>query len=304
MRIRTIILLLLVSANQIWALEFQFISDSLRGSLGDIIRFSWVINHAPDVTLSLGEIDMEGSGIEILDQEQIPADVGTDLLFETAVYDSVGFYHFPAFVVYTEGSQGVDSLVLQGPELQIYSILTASDTTFRDIKGLHKIRVPFKLIILLWVLAFGVLVYLGYFLIKRFKTKNNQRLPERIIVPPEQAHEIALRELERLKRSKYLHLEQFKAYHSSLTHILKQYYENRYLIDALELTTSELIEKMETMGECDTQLVSETRAILETADLIKFAKGSSNEIESGAALIRTVEIVNQTKIDNEQGVTT
>ncbi|MEA3285843.1 MAG: hypothetical protein U9Q77_00515 [Candidatus Marinimicrobia bacterium] len=298
----TILLALLAITNPIWCFEAQFKADSLHGSLGDIISFAWDIKHDPTVQLSIRDIDTEGAGIEILEQQVTSQTNGSELRFETAVYDSVGVYRFPSLMVYAEGAAGLDSFFLQGPDLQIYSILTVSDTSFRDIKGLHKIRTPFNLMILLWILVAGVFSYAIYRMIKWRKTRKESVEQHKIIIPPEQAHVIALRDLEKLKRSKYLHLEQFKLYYSELTHIIKQYYENRYLLDALELTTSELMEKMESMPGCDEQIVSFTRRLLEMADLIKFAKGTSTELDSGNALTQAVEIINYTKIQNEQGV--
>jgi predicted alpha/beta-fold hydrolase len=86
-----------------------------------------------------------------------------------------------------------------------------------------------------------------------------------------------------------------------LTHILKQYYENRYLVDALEQTTSEFLATMNAMSEFDESLIRDTHGLLEKADFIKFAKASSDELESGKALNLAIDIVNRTKIQNNQG---
>lgn len=151
------------------------------------------------------------------------------------------------------------------------------------------------------VLLLLVFAYLIFYLIRRFKTSSTPAYLEKVIVPPEEAHIIALRAYESLKRSKYVRFEQFKEFYSELTYILKQYYENRYLVDALEQTTSEFRNTMESMVEFDNELISETHELLEKADFIKFAKASSDELESGKALNKAIELVNRTKIQSNQG---
>jgi len=303
-KLKLIILSFILGPRLLFSLEADFIADSLHGSLGDIISFGWTISHDPGTVLDFGEINMDATGIELLDQQVVKGDVESQLQISAAVYDSVGIYHFPSLVVYGTGAEGLDSLYLQGPDLTILSILTVSDTSFRDIKDLHRIKTPFNLMILLWLAVLGVVSYLIYYLVRRVRMPHKQIIEPRIIVPPEQAHIIALRAFEQLKRSKYLRFEQFKKFHTELSHILREYYENRYLIDALELTTSELMQILEGMIECEQEHVLTTRNILELADFIKFAKGTSTELESGEALNKAIKIVNQTKIRNEQGDTT
>ena len=299
MRLRVIIVLL--SLTQLFGLEAQFQGDSLKGSLGDIITFGWDINHSEESQLTFSDMDLEGTGIEILGRELTSIKGGSSLRFNTAIYDSVGFYTFPSSIAYVKDAKGLDSLHLRGPELEITSVLSPSDTTFRDIKGIHDIRTPINLLYVLIFVVVLIIGYLIYYLIKRLKRSGSNTSPQKIIVPPEEAHVIALRAFESLRRSKYVRFEQFKDFYSELTHILKQYYENRYLVDALEQTTSEFLITMNSMSEFDAKMISDTYSLLEKADLIKFAKARSDELESGKALNLAVDIVNRTKIQSNQG---
>lgn len=298
MNIKYIFLGILIGSRFLFAIDSEFKADSLRGSLGDIITFGWSIEHDQESRLSIRDINVDGRGIELLDQKQTKTASGSDLELQAAVYDSIGIYHFPPVTIYIESSDRIDSLLLQGPDLEIYSILTVSDTTFRDIKGLHRIKLPFNLVILLWVAAIGATSYLIYYLIRRYGKQTKETITPRLIIPPDEAHIIALRDLDKLQRSKYLRFEQFKKFYTELTRILRQYYENRYLIDALELTTSELMLKMESIAEY-AELISTTRQLLEKADLIKFAKGKSNELESGEVMSIAFSIIYRTKIKTD-----
>jgi len=300
MKFRYLFIITCLWVSSLLALEARFQADSLHGSLGDVISFSWDISHASNTLLSVGDYDLEGSGIEVLDQKLKPIKNGTQLKIEAAVYDSVGFFRFPQLLLISDGVSGIDSLILIGPELEITSILSATDTTYRDIKGLHNIRTPFNMFYVLILLGTLVLMYLIFYLFKRFHKSKDSHENIKVIIPPEEAHVIALRALEQLRRSKYLRFDQYKEFHSELTHILKVYYENRFLIDALELTTSELMEKMQSMNEFDDPFVSDTHQILTKADYIKFAKAPSNELESGEALNTAINIVKRSKVQTKQ----
>ncbi len=299
MRFHAIIFALIMT--NLFGFKAHFQGDSLKGYLGDVFTFGWEIQHDQQSKLTFSEIDLEGTGIEVLDRKLTNTENGSSLLFNAAIYDSVGIYTFPSSIVYLENADGMDSLFLRGPDIEIASVLTPADTTFRDIKGIHDIRMPINLMIVVIVLLLLVFAYLIFYLIRRFKTSSTPAYLEKVIVPPEEAHIIALRAYESLKRSKYVRFEQFKEFYSELTYILKQYYENRYLVDALEQTTSEFRNTMESMVEFDNELISETHELLEKADFIKFAKASSDELESGKALNKAIELVNRTKIQSNQG---
>ena len=299
MKLRAIIFLL--GLSQIFGLQAQFRGDSLEGSLGDIISFGWDIDHPENAELTFSDLDLDGTGIEVLERELTSTEGGSRLRFNTAIYDSVGLYTFPSTIVYVKDANGLDSLFLRGPDLTITSILSPSDTTFRDIKGIHNIRTPIHIFYILIFVVVLILAYVVYYLFSRRKNIDSKAAPVKIIVPPEEAHIIALRAFESLRRSKYVRFEQFKDFYSELTHILKQYYENRYLIDALEQTTSEFISTMSSMNEFDVDMIRDTHEILEKADFIKFAKARSDELESGDALNRAIEIVNRTKVQTNQG---
>jgi len=301
---RRSILIALFSLSSLYGLEATFHSDSTSGYLGDVITFSWDIVHVPEESLNFGEIDLDGTGIEVLDRSLANIEGGSRLTYETAVYDSVGIYTFPSSIVYAGAAESLDSLYLRGPDIEIVSILVPSDTTFRDIKGIHEISTPIELIYFIagfLILGVGFLIY---YLLKRRKKSVLGNIPQKIIVPPEEAHLIALRALDTLKRSKYIRFEQFKDFYSELTFILKQYYENRFLIDALEQTTSEFLDTMTSMSEFETQMISETHELLELADFIKFAKGKSDELQAGKALTLAIDLVNRTKVQSNQGENT
>lgn len=89
----------------------------------------------------------------------------------------------------------------------------------------------------------------------------------------------AIQELQALEASQLNNQEEYKVYYSSLTAIVRNYLEEEANINALESTTPQLIQKLELLrksGSLDLQpaTITNLKKVLETADLVKFAKAA------------------------------
>ena len=84
-------------------------------------------------------------------------------------------------------------------------------------------------------------------------------------------HELALQQLETLKNQELLQKGDVKGYHSALTFIVREYLEKRYGILPLEQTTDEILAQLR-KGDFDFSLSQKLGEVLQTADLVKFAK--------------------------------
>ena len=127
-----------------------------------------------------------------------------------------------------------------------------------------------KLLIgLLVLLIIGGAVY-WFFFRKKPLTKEE----EEALLPP---FDRALLELKRLENSKYLIHDEYKKYYSELTTIVRSYLEEDVHVSALESTTNQLIDKLELMKDAgelhlDEATIQQFKKILQTADLVKFAR--------------------------------
>ena len=89
-----------------------------------------------------------------------------------------------------------------------------------------------------------------------------------MLVPP---YDRAIQALHELKDSKLWQQGQEKAYYTTLTEILREYIDERFHINAMEMTSSQIIETLHRNEE--TKAVNrQLRDILEMADFVKFAK--------------------------------
>ena len=90
--------------------------------------------------------------------------------------------------------------------------------------------------------------------------------------------------------------ENSKEYYTKLTDTLRKYIEERYGFFAMEMTSSEIIEKL--TATQDESALSELRHLFLTADLVKFAKYSTLINENDQNLVNAIEFINQTKLEN------
>lgn len=145
--------------------------------------------------------------------------------------------------------------------------------------------------ILLGLMVIGGLVY-WFFLRKKPLTEEEKVA----LLPP---YDRALMELKKLENSRYLIQDEYKQYYSELTDIVRSYLEEDVHLTAMESTTSELIIKLEMLRDAgeiklEDETIRQFQKILQTADLVKFAKNkpASSIAEQDRKLVE--EIVTQT----------
>ena len=109
-------------------------------------------------------------------------------------------------------------------------------------------------------------------------------------------HQKAMKEIEQIKADKMVTSENPKEYYTKLTDTLRKYIEERYGFNAMEMTSSEIIEKL--MSTQDQKSLDELRHLFNTADLVKFAKYSTLINENDMNLVSAIDFINQTKLEN------
>ena len=110
-------------------------------------------------------------------------------------------------------------------------------------------------------------------------------------------HQKALQQIEQIKADKMVASENSKEYYTKLTDTIRKYIEERYGFNAMEMTSSEIIDHL--MATQDENALSELRHLFLTADLVKFAKYSTLINENDANLVNAIDFINQTKLENE-----
>jgi len=144
-----------------------------------------------------------------------------------------------------------------------------------------------SLLLVIMLVCIGVLYYYvkhGKPIVRFIRRKKK--------LPP---HQVAMDEIERIKSERKWAEEDSKEYYTLLTDTLRNYIRDRYNFNAMEMTSTEIIDRL--IAENNEEALDELREIFRTADLVKFAKYSTLINENDANLVAAVEYVNQTKIE-------
>jgi hypothetical protein len=208
-------------------------------------------------------------------------------------FDS-GSYQLPKLQVW------IDSIAYETPSYDISVLDVEVDTTQQKLYGIKEIKEVEKTFEFPWgwSLALLILAAIGYgaYLyfnkgIEKFKKEEEAFIP---------AYDKALNELKRLEQSKYLIKEEYKKYYTELTNIVRSYLEEEVHVSALESTTDQLIEKLQLLKESgglaiDQETITQFNAILQTADLVKFARSKPDILVAENDREKLKQIVVKTK---------
>jgi len=207
-------------------------------------------------------------------------------------FDS-GNYFLPQLQVLVDGFSKIADLI----PIRVNPVVV--DTTKQnlfDIKPLTEVEKNYDALIsrILWGLVIG-LVCIGimytYLFQKRKKELRTQELPP---------FERAIEELKALESENLSEQEEFKRYYSRLTDVVRRYLEEEAKIDALESTSEELLAKLELRKDAgsldlDRKTLMSLRAVLQNADLVKFAKSMPEKYTANEDRKAVEHVVIETK---------
>ena len=149
------------------------------------------------------------------------------------------------------------------------------------------------------VLLFVPFLLLLIYLVKRIR--DNKPIIRKVKVEPKlPPHQLAMQEIERIKNEKVWQKGEPKEYYTELTDTLRVYIKERFGFNALEMTSSEIIDKLLEMK--DKEAISDLRELFQTADLVKFAKHNPMMNENDANLINAIDFINETKEKEDENV--
>lgn len=148
---------------------------------------------------------------------------------------------------------------------------------------------------LFWLsILFLLLCGVGFYLYDRLR-KNKPVITHIKIVKKVPAHQKALHEINEMKQHRVETQEGQKEYYTRLTDTLREYIQQRFGFNAMEMTSSEIIEHLQATG--DKTMIRELHELFQTADLVKFAKYETLINENDANLVNAINFIDQTKTD-------
>jgi hypothetical protein len=245
-------------------------------------------------------------GVEVLKSTELGVKgkengfVDRSVVYTLTSFDDT-LYYLPPFVVKVDGKP------YESKSLALKVIGIEVDTTHveqffgpKDVQDNPFQWSDWSLLFWLSVLIL-LLMAVGYYLYLRLR--DNKPIITRIrIVKRLLPHQKAMKEIEQIKADKMQNSDNPKEYYTKLTDTLRKYIEDRYGFNAMEMTSSEIIDRLERALSEDAQsadtMKHELRQLFTTADLVKFAKYSTMINENDANLVSAIDFINQTKLEN------
>ncbi len=145
-------------------------------------------------------------------------------------------------------------------------------------------------------IAIPLLILLIYFVIR---IRDNKPIIRKVKVEPKlPPHQAAMQAIERIKNEKVWQKGEPKEYYTQLTDTIRTYIRDRFGFNALEMTSSEIIERL--LEDNDKEAIKDLKELFQTADLVKFAKHDPLINENDANLMNAIEFIDETKIPEDE----
>lgn len=261
--------------------------DTSRASIGDVIVWEIKSNNPSEYNkLEFPEVKIEGDSISIYSQKLIFDDneiIGRTI--EIAFWDTGSFY-IPSYIVNVldEKKEFIYNLETEKILIKVISILESlDDSSARPVKGPVAVNgiIQYRdiLLITLSLLIIFLIFWVWKKRIKNIYEKNNRSIKKTTL-------EIAM------ERLSYLNSRGFsKDFYTDLSHITREYIEYSSYVRTLEMTTEEIITNRN-LFTVDENLFFDWITLLKKADLVKYAKESSNYSEMENDKNTAINIIN------------
>lgn len=277
--------------------------DSLQLLIGEQTKVKLEISMDANQKVQLPLLqDTLVKGVEILDiakpDTQMLNDGKRMLIkqeYTITSFDSA-LYYLPPFEVVVNGEPHRSKALA----IKVYSIPvdTLHPEQFFGPKTIREIPIIWEDIsaIVWFILLLFTLSALTYYLFVRYR--DNKPIIKKIKIEPQlPPHQYALNEIEHIKKDKTLRVSDPKAYYTKLTDVLRTYIEGRFSFNAMEMTSAEIIEKLQKTN--DKESIKDLMYLFHTADLVKFAKHSPLINENDMNLANAIEFINHTKVEQD-----
>jgi len=298
-----LVLLLFLWITSAWSQSKISISSSVDKAsiyIGDLITYSVKITHDEDVEVLLPSLGANLGGFEIRDYQEFDPRKEEDKIVHQVDYVistfDVGDFEIPPIAVgYKVPPDSVENVLkTESIKIVVESLKPSEDGDIREIKPPWEISYNFKKIIVVGIIALFVILFVIALIYVIRKRKKGEAIIPRKLQPQRPPHEIAYEELQRLADSDWLETKKIKLYFSEISDIIRRYVEGRYQIIAMEMTTTEVLDQLQSI-EIDGIHFELFVIFLEACDLVKFAKYIPSENENKEIMNQAVQIVDETK---------
>ena len=295
---RQYVLLIVLIASALRCLAQSFVTakiEPIEMMIGEQATVTLTVQTADDAKVDWPTFQprqMLVPGVEVLNTQRTSDHT---MVITLTSFDG-NLYHLPPFKVKINGKEQQSAdLALKVVEIEVDTTQLNKFFPPKDVQDNPFLWSDWSLSFWLSVLLLVLIALCGYLYLR---LRDNKPVISHIkIVKRLLPHQKAMKEIEQIKADRMVASENAKEYYTKLTDTLRKYIEERYGFSAMEMTSSEIIERLTAAG--DQQSLDELRQLFTTADLVKFAKYSTMINENDANLVSAIDFINQTKLENQ-----
>ena len=264
--------------------------------IGDPVTMNISVVYSTGITPAPVEFPKIAGEIEIASAESLPPRAKGDRMEAThklvLTTFSTGPVTIPALSLYFKNPDGS----LSEAKTDVISITVKSllaekgdEGNLRPLKGLFNFRPLWPIWLLIGLFLLGVAMWL--FL--KYRATRIAPVPAGPPPPIYSPEEEAERALAALEQSTLVAEGQYKDFYSALSSILRRYAGRRFDLSAQEMTSSELLQAFR-RSRVPSEAMQISRAFLDNADLVKFAKWTPEAEEIAADVARVRAFIDAT----------
>ncbi len=265
-----------------------------RARVGELIFYTLRVTGAEGEVIFPDFPEGKIGGLEINSAEEKTGEAGArEKLYRLQGFET-GDFTLPGPEV-TVRAAGGEETILTGPplEIEVVSVLDPAEENpeIRDLKepvGLNRSYIWLLYLALAVLAAAGA----GWLVYRKLSRRSRTAPPP---PPPRPAGELALEELERIRKENLPGRGLVKQYYSRVSDTVRHYLENRFQLRAPERTTEEFLLEMATTSHLDGDQQDLVAAFLEEADLVKFARYGPTEEEIRKVFSAAVRLIEETR---------
>lgn len=272
-------------------------TDSTKYQVGDYIKYQLELRYDKNVKIKLPPVKDSVKVLTFIqelpvDSSEADSKIVKKYTYIFSKYDSSQATIPSLQIAYTVGSDTTKRFLATNPvTINVTTLLVDTQNDIKDVKGPMSLPLDWLLIIAVVLLIAGLLVA-AYFFYRYYKRKHGKKenaQPE-IVIP---FYEVALTKLHELEEKKLWQNGSVKQYHSEVTEIVRQYFEDRFNFHALEMTSAEILGVLSFI-EDGKQVITIADKFFSNADLVKFAKFEPMPNVNDEMMRQACEIVNKT----------
>ena len=301
-----IIICVLAGFSSAQNISVETSTDTSAYKVGDYIHYTIQVKARKDLIVNGPAVSDTLAGMELISQQtpQKEDAAGRQVItysYTFSKYDSSDVTIPPVPVYYkAKGDTAEKVITTSEVYFTVRPLKVNPEEGIKDVKDPLTIPLDWKWIAL-WVIIGLIILAAAYYMYRKYQERKAGYVPEKVVIKIP-AHVAALKSLRVLREKQLWQKGMVKEYHSEITEIIRRYFEERFNLPALEMTSGEAVEELRRRPGTE-KIITDTQDFLTNADLVKFAKYQPMASVNEEMMKQAEDIVQKTKSGPDEAVT-